>query len=270
MGPTNVHSNTKAVVAVLGETTPDPLVGPVRELKMLSTQAECDDAPACGECWWDIHAVARELWIDNTGGGANLPNEGTFDSLARPRSEIKHRVTWSVGSGGGRSLYFDLNGQRVAVAGDTIQTSLIVPQINIIQQAQSDQYSNLGGQLQNNRLPTGLVCITTVKAWAYQTLGPIGGREGRYTTRLQVLAAGPLPQVFIPPGATDLQITGTDTIAWDWVDRTPTAAGTIVGRVNALLSESATVPVPGNAKLIQPAALPPANARYSLSWILRF
>jgi len=235
---------------------------------MLDTGSPCSEyVPGDADPWWVVQSVVSEFWIDNTQGNSNFPNIGEFKNAAqaRPQSEIKLKVQWSTEQGG-RNLYFDHNLQRNSVAADTIQTAISIPITGPQQPIHASRFTQLQGKLVNGDLPIGIVSITQIEHWAYRTIGPIGGREGRYTIRTLVPSAGGLPNFHVPPGATDLQITGTSPLVWRWTDRPPIRVP--VGTVNVPLGEGAHVLVAGTG--IEPAAAPLIDSRYKLTFTVKF
>lgn len=263
----NVARKSIAVISAHGDTTPDPLVGPTLEVSMLATQSPCDDwLPAQAESWWSVHATVLETWVDNTQGNVVLPPRLADSNVEnRPSSELKFQVQWS-NEDGGRSLYFDHNLQRIAVAADTIQTAVSIPKTDDRDPIVSSTYGGLTSRLVNNILPQGIVSITTIEHWAYRTIGPIGGREGRYTVRVLVPAVAPLPVVQVPPGATDVQCTGTQPLVWRWRDRPPIRP--VVGTFNVPFGQSLSFPVAGTE--LTPTAPPNFDALYKLVFTVKF
>lgn len=224
------------------------------DLRAVSLLAVKDCAPT----FWCVDVTARELWVDNSGGGATVPTDNAINAFAR-RSGLIGSLSWS-----GRSLYFDLGTSlRLAVYGGGISFDVLGPN------------GALG--LRSTRAGDPLVrgshvSITRVNGVATTTGSALGLRQGRLTLRQIVGRTGVAPTIAVPPGVTDLQIfeysaaAGVANTPWIFEDRLAEP----IGQVPLVNGTSSRVMVPGPANAVRLSALPAADTTYTLAFGLEW
>lgn len=224
----------------------------------------CQWVDVCRDAWWTVSLSAREIVADTSGGGSVVPDNSTFQSqLANPRSSLVVFLTARTVYGSQTALLDLGGGGRWSVFGRSIDVSVAGSQARVVQAGQ-------------------LSAVAPVTAWT-QVIGhlaksefPVGDRQGRFTQRIVVPANGVVPQVRLPPWATDVQIT-EGTIAaqapgnaeWIMLDRLRGATDR-PGRIPLVLGLSPVISIPGYVTFFQVSAPAAFDRFYSFSYDVRF
>lgn len=257
------NPNTLLLQAAHGPSTPLPLSS--------LTQVQLVQDMSTHPTYWIVEVEAREQWIDNSGGGAVVPNMNDVVSF-EPRSGLIGSLSWANLTG--RRLFFDLGTTlRLCVWARRVEFSVCGPTgRNGLRPAIPGQPLVVGDRVSltqvNGQASAANGC--TDAGWPVPA-GALGLRQGRLTLRQVVAAGGAAPTIDLPPGATGLQIyeqvppAGPNpNTPWTFLDR----LGDPIGPVPLAGGTSNRVIVPGSANAVRLSAIPLVTTTYTLAFEL--